>query len=138
MVQRVVIGAVQWESVGPKIATTGRPTAAATCIAPESLPTKSWQRERSAGRSAIAVLPTKPIDGPVIPAAIASETGSSDAVPKRITSASSLTRKRFTKSAKRSGGQHFAEPYDAPAPTAIRGTLRRAPAAERDCLAGFR
>jgi len=70
------------------MATTGKPTAAATCIAPESLPTNSWQRERSAGRAAIAVLPTRLIAGLFIPAAIASEAFCSAAVPKRITSAS--------------------------------------------------
>ena len=39
MVQRVVTGAVPLGSVGPNTATTGNPTAAATCIAPESFPT---------------------------------------------------------------------------------------------------
>src|ERR1700704_5032360 len=106
MVHRGVIGAVPYGSVGPKMATTGKPTAAATCIAPESLPINNWQRERSAGSSAIVVLPTKLIDGPVIPAAMASETVRSVGVPKRITSASVRRRKRLTKSAKRSGGQH--------------------------------
>src|SRR6202790_2162478 len=67
IVQRGVIGAVPWGSVGPKMATMGRPTAAATCIAPESLPTKRWQRERRAGRSAVVVLPTRLVDGPFIP-----------------------------------------------------------------------
>ena len=38
MLQRGVTGAVPNGSVGPKTATTGRLTAAATCIAPESLP----------------------------------------------------------------------------------------------------
>src|SRR6202035_4827082 len=130
-VQRGVMGAVPCESVGPKIATTGSPTAAATCIAPESLPTNNWQRERSAGRSAIAVAPTKLIDGPSMPTVIASETVRSAAVPKRITSASLCRRKRFTKSANRSGGQHLADPYDAPAPIAIRLVAARAPAERR-------
>ena len=37
-------GAVPRSSVGPKIAVTGRPTAAARCMAPESLETKARQR----------------------------------------------------------------------------------------------
>ena len=45
MVQRGVTGAVPFGSVGPKIATTGRPTAEATCMAPESLPMKRWHCE---------------------------------------------------------------------------------------------
>src|ERR1041384_8497431 len=54
-----VTGAVPSGSVGPKIATTGNPTAAATCIAPESFPTNAVQRENIAGRSAISVFPVK-------------------------------------------------------------------------------
>src|ERR1700733_5407833 len=42
IVCRGVTGAVPNGSVGPKIATAGRPTAAATCMAPESLPIKTW------------------------------------------------------------------------------------------------
>ena len=75
-------------SVGPKTATTGSPTAAATCIAPESLPMKRWHCESRAGRSAIAVFPVRSIGGCRIPEAIAFETADSAAVPNKITSAS--------------------------------------------------
>ena len=60
---RGVTGAVPKGSVGPNIATTGKPTAAATCIAPESLPRNRWHWDRSAGSSAIVVLPVRSIGG---------------------------------------------------------------------------
>ena len=109
-VQRGVTGAVPSGSVGPKTATTGRPTAAATCIAPESLPRKRWHWERSAGRSAMEVLPVRLMGVRCNLAAMAVETGSSVGVPKRITSASVRASSEFKALAKRSGGQHLAEP----------------------------
>jgi hypothetical protein len=115
-----VTGAVPNGSVGPKIATTGNPTADATCIAPESFPMKSWHRESSAGNSAIAVFPVKSIGGRFIPATIAFETAISPAVPNNIISAPDSSIKRFATSANRSGNQHFADPYEAPAPIATR------------------
>src|SRR5271154_3049749 len=120
MLQRGVTGAVPKGSVGPNTATTGRPTAAATCIAPESFPTNRWHLERSAGKLLIEVFPVRSIGGRCMPAAIADETGASDDVPNRITSAPDSVCSRFASSANRSGGQHFAEPYEAPAPMAIR------------------
>src|SRR5690242_21140951 len=50
ILKRVVTGAVPKGSVGPKTATTGRPTAAATCMAPESFPTKTWHWDNSPGK----------------------------------------------------------------------------------------
>src|SRR2546421_9255949 len=132
MLQRDVTGAVPNGSVGPNSATTGKPTAAATCIAPESLPTKRWHRDKSAGRAAIAVCPVRSIGGRLISAAIAAETAASAAVPKRITSASISACSRFATSAKREGGQHFADPYDAPAPIAIRSVPLRTPDLRRN------
>src|SRR5690349_13712988 len=110
ILKRVVTGAVPKGSVGPKTATTGRPTAAATCMAPESFPTKTWHWDNSPGKSAMEVFPVRSIGACRIPATIAAETGASAAVPKRIISASDADRKRLLSSAKRSGGQHFAEP----------------------------
>src|SRR5437762_13930713 len=112
MLQCGVTGAVPYGSVGPKMASIGRPTAAATCIAPESLPMKRWHCDSSAGRSAIPVFPVRSIGGRLISAAIAAETVASAAVPKRITSAPVSLCKRFATSAKREGGQHFADPYE--------------------------
>src|SRR5882762_8795317 len=120
MVMRGVTGAVPLGSVGPKMATTGRLTAAATCMAPESLPRKRWHWERRAGRSAMEVLPVRLMGARCNSEAIAVETRSSPGVPKRITSASVWESSAFKDLAKRSGGQHLAEPYDAPAPTAMR------------------
>src|SRR5580704_422095 len=127
MVQRGVTGAVPSGSVGPKIATTGNPTEEATCIAPESLPTKRWHCDRSAGRSAIAVFPVRSIGALCIAAVMAEETGVSATVPNKIIWASDSATKRFATSAKRSGGQHFAEPYEAPAPMATRNLPGCAP-----------
>src|SRR5437762_5409377 len=127
MLQRGVTGAVPCGSVGPNTATMGRPTAAATGIAPESLPMKSWHCESSAGRSAIAVFPVRSMGGRGISAEMAVETLASAAVPKRIISASVSDCSRFATSAKRKGGQHFADPYDAPAATAIRTAPWRTP-----------
>src|SRR6266852_1449124 len=123
-----VTGAVPSGSVGPKTATTGKPTAAATCIAPESLPRKRWHCERSAGSSAIAVLPVKLIGARFRSLTMASATCDSPGVPNMITSASVFCSSRLIALAKRSGGQHFAEPYDAPAPMARRTALGREPA----------
>ena len=135
-----VTGAVPNGSVGPKIATTGNPTADATCIAPESFPIKSWHRESSAGNSAIAVFPVKSIGFRFIPATIAVETAISPAVPNKIISASDSAINRFATSANRSGNQHFADPYEAPAPIATRGVPApfvrdRTPAAINFCSA---
>src|ERR1700722_7128839 len=125
-----VTGAVPNGSVGPKIATTGNPTADATCIAPESLPIKSWHRESSAGNSAIAVFPVKSIGFRFIPATIAFETAVSPAVPNKTISASDSAINRFATSANLSGSQHFADPYEAPAPIATRSAR---PSSARDC-----
>ncbi len=62
-------------------------------------------------------------------AAMRSVVSRSETVPKSITSASQSAIKRSPSSAKRSGGQHFAEPYAAPGPKAIRNFPLRAPAA---------
>ena len=97
MVQRGVTGAVPKGSVGPNTATMGRPTAAATCIAPESLPTKRWHCDSSAGRSAMAVFPVKSIGGRRISVAMAAETLASEAVPKRMTSTSDSDCSRFAR-----------------------------------------
>src|SRR5213078_4184753 len=135
MLQCGVTGAVPYGSVGPKMATIGRPTAAATCIAPESLPMKRWHCDSSAGRSAIPVFPVRSIGGRLISAAIAAETVASAAVPKRITSAPVSLCKRFATSAKREGGQHFADPYEAPAPIAVRSAPWRTPYLRRNSSA---
>src|SRR5216683_7919195 len=127
MLQRTVTGAVPNGSVGPNTATTGRPTAAATCIAPESLPMKRWHRDSSAGRSEIAVFPVRSIGSRLISLEIAVETVASAAVPNRMTSASASDCNRFATSANRDGGQHFADPYEAPAPIAILSAPWRAP-----------
>src|SRR5712692_9902133 len=127
MQQRGVTGAVPDGSVGPNTATVGSPTAAATCITPESLPMKRWHWDSSAGRSEIAVFPTRSMGGRRILAEIASETHASAAVPNRMTSASASDCNRFATSANRDGGQHFADPYDAPAPMAILSAPWRAP-----------
>src|SRR5258708_36550314 len=111
ILQRGVTGAVPNGSVGPKTATTGRPTAAATCMAPESLPMKRWHRDSSAGKSEIAVFPVRSIGSRRISLEIAFETVASAAVPNRRTSASASDCNRFAASAKRDGGQHFADPY---------------------------
>src|SRR5262249_9546624 len=124
-----VTGTVPLGSVGPKIVTIGNPTAPATCIAPESFPMNSEQRESSAGKSAVLVFPVKSIGLFFNPAIIAFETATSIAVPNRTTSTSLFSVRRFSVSANRSGGQHFAEPYEAPAPTAIRILPDRTPAA---------
>ncbi len=58
----------------------------------------------------MAVLPVRSMGLRVMPATMALETGSSPGVPKRMMSASRSERKRLAKSAKRSGGQHLAEP----------------------------
>src|SRR6266853_1539894 len=110
MLQRGVTGEVPNGSVGPKTATTGNPTAAATCIAPESLPMKRWHRDSNAGRSEIEVFPVRSIGGRRISLEIAIETVASPAVPNRTTSASALDCNRLTTSANRDGGQHFADP----------------------------
>src|SRR5882724_9313746 len=109
MEQRGVTGAVPWGSVGPKIATTGRPTEEATCIAPESLPMKRWHWERSAGRSAMAVLPVRSMGMERMADVMAVETSVSAAVPNKMISALDSAIKRLATSAKRSGGQHFAD-----------------------------
>ena len=135
MLQRGVTGAVPSGSVGPNTATIGRPTAAATCIAPESLPIKRWHCEKSAGKSAMAVFPVRSMGGLCISAEIACETLASAAVPKRMTFASIRDCSPFAISANRRGGQHFADPYDAPAPMAIRSTPWRAPHLDRNSAA---
>src|SRR6266853_2931581 len=127
MLQRGVTGAVPNGSVGPNTATTGRPTAAATCMAPESLPMKRWHRDSSAGRSEIAVFPVRSIGGRRISPEIAVETVASPAVPNRITPAFASDCNRFATSANRDGGQHFADPYEAPAPIAMRTAPWRTP-----------
>ena len=68
-------------------------------------------------------------------AEIAVETAASAAVPNRITSASISDCRRFATSAKREGGQHFADPYDAPAPMAIRSAPWRTPDLRRNSSA---
>src|SRR5208337_892286 len=88
MLLRGVTGAVPSGSVGPKTATTGTPTAAATCIAPESLPRNSWHCERRAGKSPIPVFPVRSTGFFLMPAMMALETPASAAVPNKITSAS--------------------------------------------------
>src|SRR6202795_2465083 len=114
MLQQVVTGAVPFGSVGPNTPTMGRPTAAATCIAPESLPMKSWHCESSAEKSAIAVFPVRSMGGRRNSAEMAVETFASAAVPNKMTLASATDCSRFATSANREGGQHFADPYDAP------------------------
>ncbi len=52
-----VTGAVPSGSVEPKIPITGRPAAAATCMAPESLPINTEQEANSAARSRMDVSP---------------------------------------------------------------------------------
>src|SRR5260370_33682726 len=81
MLQRGVTGAVPNGSVGPNTATPGRPTAAATCMAPESLPMKRWHWGSSAGRAEIAVFPVILIGGQRISPEIAVQTGASAAGP---------------------------------------------------------
>src|SRR6202166_1051142 len=120
MVWRGVTGAVPYGSVGPKIATVASPTAAATCMAPESLPTKTWHCDRSAGRSATVVLPVRLMGARFISEAMAEETSDSPAAPKSITWASHCAWIWLANSAKRDGGHHLAEPKEAPAPMAIR------------------
>src|ERR1700682_58234 len=88
IVHRGVTGAVPFGSVGPKIATVGSPTAAATCMAPESFPMKRWHFDSSAGRSAMVVFPVRSMGDPRIWAAMAADTLASAAVPKRMTSVS--------------------------------------------------
>src|SRR6202049_1741972 len=110
IVQRGVTGAVPNGSVGPKMATAGSPTAEATCMAPESLPIKTWHCDRRAGRSAMALLPVRSMSARFISEAMANETSVSPGAPKSITSASHCAWSWLANSAKRDGGQHFAEP----------------------------
>src|SRR6266852_8673914 len=118
MLQRGVTGDVPYGSVGPNTATIGNPTAAATCIAPESLPMKRWHCDRRAARSATVVFPVRSMGVRRISAQMAVEAPASAEVQKRITSASASDCSRFATSAKRGGGQHFADQYEAPAPMA--------------------
>src|ERR1700752_3457261 len=113
--KRGVTGAVPSGSVGPKMATTGKPTAAATCIAPESFPKNRWHCESSAGNSAMVVFAVRSIGGGGDWLTMAWETAASAAVPNRTTSASLWNTNSLIAAAKRPGGQHFADPYEAPA-----------------------
>ena len=77
----------------------------------------------------MAVLPVRSMGGRCIAAAMAAATVFSAAVPNKTTSASNSSINRLATAANRSGGQHFAEPYEAPAPIATRNVCGRTPAA---------
>src|SRR5712691_2175201 len=85
MLQRGVTGDVPYGSVGPNTATIGKPTAAATCIAPESLPMKRWHCDRRAARSATVVFPVRSMGVRRISAQMAVEAPASAEVPKTET-----------------------------------------------------
>jgi hypothetical protein len=105
-----VKGAVPSGSVGPKMPITGNPIAAATCMAPESLPMKIEQAEKNAARSRMDVCPTSEIGLHFIAERIRAAISFSLGVPKSITSAPHSEIRRSARAANRSGGQHFAAP----------------------------
>src|SRR5215470_6509323 len=109
MLHRGVTGAVPWGSVGPNTATTGSPTAAATCIAPESLPINRWHCDSKPGKSPIVVFPVRSMGARLMLADIALVTSASDGVPNRMTSQSVFDCSRFARSPNLAGGQHLDE-----------------------------
>src|SRR5579862_6095916 len=82
-----VTGAVPSGSVEPKIPITGIPAAAATCMAPESLPIKTEQTENNAASSRMDVFPAREVARDFIAEQICATISRSACVPKNITSA---------------------------------------------------
>src|SRR5260221_157964 len=117
---------------------TGSPAAAATCMAPESLPIKIEQVEKRAARSRIDVCPTREIGRHFMAEEIRPATSLSLGVPKSITSALHSEIRRSARAANRSEGQHFAAPYEAPGAIAQRQEPSLAPARNNNASAASR
>ena len=133
-----VTGDVPSGSVEPKMPMTGSPAAAATCMAPESLPIKIEQAEKIAARSRMDVCPTSEIGRHFIDEQIRAAISFSLGVPKSITSAPHSEIRRSARAANRSGGQHFAAPYEAPGAIAQRHAPSLAPARNKVVSAASR
>jgi hypothetical protein len=107
-------------------------------MAPESFPIKIEQAEKSAARSRMDVCPTSEIAERFMLEQIREATSFSLGVPKSITSASHSEVRRSARAANRSGGQHFAAPYEAPGAIAQRHAPDLAPARNNDTSAASR
>jgi hypothetical protein len=107
-------------------------------MAPESLPIKIEQTEKSAARSRMDVCPTSEIGLYFMAEQIREAISFSLGVPKSITSAAHSEIRRSARAANRSGGQHFAAPYEAPGAIAQRQAPAFAPERNNDASADSR
>jgi hypothetical protein len=109
-----VHGEVFLQSVGPKIAAIGTPSAAPMCIGPESFVTRNEHKERTAISSRTVVRPARFTGFRPIATAISAERGISGTDPKRTTLASHSSDSVSATFANLSGNHRFADPKVAP------------------------
>ncbi len=121
--------------VGPKMTTTGQPTAAATCAGPVSFVTSRSHAPRSAAVCARFVLPVS-IEGRLrARRATSSEMSSSSRAPTSMTCVPARSASMSASAAKRSTGQRFARLFVEPGQSATSGRDSSAPDARSSSTA---
>ncbi len=118
-------GAVSCSLVGPKIAASGTPTAAATCIAPESFDTHASASAMTPASDSRLVRPhrsstrDRSLSGTI--SAMARVVSPSEPLPTSAHCAPRSVMRVVANSAKCRGNQRFAVPYAAPGANTTRG-----------------